>query len=207
MSSHITKRQSQTLKTIKRLKNTLGKFPSIRDIATAMKIKSPNGVYKHLQALVEKGYLEYKDKSYSLKEESQEFIEIPILGYANAGQPLVEATEENLGSIKIKKNLKDTQLFAVIINGNSMNNAKVNGKKIEDNMYAIIQKESNYSDGDIILAIVDNSATIKKIKRIQDQVILYPDSTNDKYREIFIDDPDNDLYVNGTVVNVLPKIV
>ena len=131
-------------------------------------------------------------------------IGVPILGYANAGTPLVSAEEENLGNIKVDPKLvnKKEDLFALIVKGDSMDLAEIEGKNIEEGSYLIVQKDAEIQDGDVVVAIIDNSATVKRFKRGDGMITLYPESTNPLNQPIFLD-KDTDVMFNGKVIKVL----
>lgn len=207
MKKLLTPRQSEILAIIKEYKYSHDSFPSIRKLAERIGVKSPNAVKQHLDALIAKGYINKNENKYRLLGNS-EYVQIKVLGYANAGQPLSFAEENNMGLISIKnEKIKDSQdHFAVVVQGDSMDQQKVNGKNILDGYYAIVKRTENYDDKDTVLAVVNGAATIKNITNRDGYVILYPNSSNKKHREIFIDS-DEELFINGEIIDVLPSFV
>ena len=131
-------------------------------------------------------------------------IGIPVLGYANAGTPLVSAEEENLGIINIQKKLLKGRknLFSVIIKGDSMDKRVLGGVTLQNGSYLIVQKDAEITDGDVVVAIIDNSATVKNFKRSKDMVVLYPESSNPRHKPIYLD-KESESIINGKVIKVL----
>lgn len=215
MGGVLTSKQELVLKTIRNFFLENGYAPSLTELQRLLDISTKRGVVIHLMALERKGYIIRTNEPRGIQlvndnDESINFeylVGIPILGYVNAGSPLVSAEEENLGVIKVEKNLlgkiKKT-LFSVIVKGDSMNEESVNGVKIEDGDYLVIDKESEIEDGDPVIAVIDNAATVKKIKREKDMTILYPHSNNPKHQPIFIN-RDWSGVINGKVIRVLKK--
>ena len=208
MKKILTKRQVEVLDKIKQYQQEHNTYPSLRTLGKLLNISSPNGVKRHVDILISKGYCTSQENKYVLADETRAFINIKILGYANAGLPLALADQSQMGTIAIKadKYIRPEGLFVVIIEGDSMNLQKINGKFLIDNSYALIQSGQNFVNGDCVLVIVDNSATIKKITTKDGYIVLYPNSNNKKFREIYLDN-DSDVYINGKVIDVLPKII
>ena len=208
MKKILTKRQVEVLSKIKEYLHKENKYPSLRTLGKLIDIKSPNGVKRHIDALIKKGYFQDDINKYSLVPDSNDYIDIKVLGYANAGLPLAIAEENQIGTITVKAtNYKDPEnIFAVIVEGDSMNVQNINGKLLANNSYAIIKREHHFKDGDTVLAVIDNSATIKNIVTKSGYIVLYPNSDNNKHREIYISE-DEEFYINGKVIDVLPLIV
>jgi repressor LexA len=208
MKKILTKRQVEVLNKIKEYLHTKNEYPSLRALGKLIDIKSPNGVKRHIDALIKKGYFKDENNKYSLVPETNDYIDIRVLGYANAGLPLAIAEENQIGTITIKATTYKVpeDIFAVIIEGNSMNIQEINGKKLLNNSYAIIKREHHFKDGDTVLAVIDNSATIKNIVTRNGYIVLYPNSDDNRHREIYISE-EEDFYINGKVIDVLPLIV
>ena len=104
---------------------------------------------------------------------------IPVLAEVNAGEPLNIAEENLLGYIVDGENkkIKKDDLFAVRVDGNSMNKKEINGKKITNGSYALVKNTQDAENGDIILAIVNGNATIKQYYKKQNTITLRSIST------------------------------
>jgi len=206
----LTKRQVEALNKIKEYHRINNDYPSMRTLGKIMDIKSPNGVKRHIDALIKKEYIVTDKNKYLIKPDDGKYIDVQVLGYANAGLPIAIAEENPIGTITLHlddyKNKKSQDYFALIIEGDSMNMQKINNKYLKNNSYAIIKKEQHFKNGDTILAVINNVATVKNIVIKDDMIVLYPNSDNNIYREIYIS-KDDDFFINGKVVDVLPLIV
>ncbi len=216
MAEQLTQRQEKVLTLIRDFFLENGQAPSLGELQDKLGFKSKRGVVNHLLALENKGYIirtseprgiQLLDQEDDSNLEYEYLIGIPILGYANAGTPLVSAEEEAIGTLKVdrklisKKSKKD--LFALVVKGDSMNQRELDGVSIDEGRYLIVDKESEVQEGDIVVAVIDNSATVKNISlKTKDMVVLYPESNNPKHQPIYIDS-DSDFLINGKVVKVL----
>ncbi|MFA7628177.1 MAG: transcriptional repressor LexA, partial [Candidatus Dojkabacteria bacterium] len=168
MGGILTKKQEKVLRIIRQCYLENGYAPSLGELQEFLGISTKRGVVNHLIALEKKGYIirTGDPRGIHIVDNDEEIvydylIGVAILGYANAGTPLVSAEEENLGNIKIDPKLvnKKDDLFALIVKGDSMDLAEVDGKNIEEGSYLIVQKDAEIQDGDVVVAIIDNSAT------------------------------------------------
>jgi repressor LexA len=197
------------------IRNYIDEFalgPTLFELMNALSIKTKRGILKHLDALESKGYIFRTGKPrgiYLSESEMREIMDIEILGYANAGKPLVNAEEQRLGKLHVdKKILKHAESsFALIVQGDSMNKAMVNGVAIQDGDYIIVENTQNVQDGDIVLAVVNNAATVKILKKGVNSLILLPKSSNPVHKPIYLDNGSN-TYINGKVIAALenPRI-
>jgi len=215
MADKLTDRQEQILNLIRDFFLENGYAPSLGELQTKLGFSSKRGVVNHLTALENKGYIirTSEPRGIQLITESDSDIEyeylvgIPIFGYANAGTPLVTAEEEILGTLKVDENILGKRskgnLFALIVKGDSMNRRELGSMKIEEGRYLIVDKGAEVQEGDVVVAVIDNSATVKNISlKNKDMIVLYPESDNLKHQPFYID-PDSDFMINGKVVKVL----
>ncbi len=211
MGGILTKKQEKVLRIIRQYYLENGQAPSLGELQEFLGISTKRGVVNHLIALEKKGYIirTGNPRGIHIVDNDEEIvydylIGVAILGYANAGTPLVSAEEENLGYIKVDPKLvnKKENLFALIVKGDSMDLAKIEGKNIEEGSYLIVQKDAEIKDGDVVVAIIDNSATVKRFKKGDGMITLYPESTNPLNQPIFLD-KDTDVMFNGKVIKVL----
>ena len=211
MGDVLTEKQELVLKIIRNWYLENGEAPSLSELQESLNISTKRGVVNHLIALEKKGYIfrTSKPRGIHMVDSDDEvvydyLVGIPVLGYANAGTPLVSAEEENIGVLKIDRSLvgKKKNLFSLIVKGDSMNLASIEDKCIEEGNYVIVQKDSEINDGDIVVAIIENSATVKRIKKAKDMIVLYPQSSNPENQPIFLD-KDTESIINGKVIKVL----
>jgi len=212
MDSKLTSKQDKVLRVIRDFYLENGEAPSLSELQGMLSITTKRGVVSHLEALEKKGFIirTSEPRGIHIIDESESdmvyeyLVGIPILGYANAGTPLVLADEQNLGVLQLDRSLvgKKDGLFALIVKGDSMNMRQIEGKNIEEGHYIVVQKDAEYENGDAVLAIVDGSATVKNIKSGDDMVILYPQSNNPIHKPIYLDINSNSI-VNGKIIKVL----
>lgn len=208
MNPYITEKQQKVLTVIRDFYLESGYAPSLSELQKILKINTKRGVVNHLNALEKKGFIIRTSEARGIQiveeEEYDYLIGIPILGYANAGTPLAMANEDRLGVLHIEKTLikPKKETFALIVKGDSMNQKVVNGKLLSDGSYIIVAKDQDIKNGDVVVAVLDNSATVKTIKYDGDMIVLYPESNNPKHTPIYLDKYSNSL-INGKVVMVL----
>jgi len=217
----LTKRQKEVLDFIKSFTQREGYAPSLEEIKKYLKLSSVSTAHYHVSKLEEAGYLEKRDrqaraldvKEYEIAKNSKQKMEssfsAPVYGMANAG-PATMFAEENLsGYVKIPSSLrvKKDNLFAVQVDGDSMNQANINGKSLDDGDFALIDPENQSpQNGDYVLSIIDDCANLKKFERdVKTGAIrLVSESTNKNHKPIYISSEDNYM-VNGKIIAVLKK--
>ena len=152
-----------------------GYAPSVREIGAAVGLRSTASVSYHLQALQDKGLLQAPSAK-GLKRAivtSQRPGQIPVIGVVTAGVPIL-AVENQEGSMSWDG---DPSCFALRVRGDSMINAGIlNGDKI------VIKPQQIADDGQIVVAILEDEATVKRLRRRNGQVWLLPE--NDAYEPI-----------------------
>lgn len=197
----------------------LGKF-TLREIATMVGEQSPQKIKHHLNQLEKRGLIRV-DKGKGLVQKSTQgwvtslltnarLLSIPILGSANAGPATLLAEANIEGYLKISSTFfggrSNRKLFALKVDGPSMNRAEIDNKRIEDGDYVIIDSEERTpGDGDIILSVIDGMANIKRFHLDSDnrQIALVSDSSH-HFPPIYIHE-DDDFMINGKVVQVIKK--
>ena len=203
-------------------KENLAKL-SLREMAKliGMPRESPQKIKHHTLQLQKKGFITIDRNqgvmsragdasslvSGLLKKTSQLFS-IPIVGIANCGPATIFAEENFQGFLKVSSKLlsksKPDGLFAIKADGSSMNRAEISGKTIEDGDYMVVDsQELNPTTGDVVLAIIENKATIKRFidDRQNGQIVLKADSSFD-YEPIFLH-PEDEFSINGKVVGII----
>jgi repressor LexA len=205
------KLQEEILKAVDN-KNLIG--VTLREIGDIIGEKFPQKVKHHINQLEKKGLIKYDKANKSLsrvkhgKIQNSDLQSVPIVGTANCGPATIFANENIEGYLKISKNIlsKCSNIFAIKAQGLSMNNAKVDGKTIEDGDFLIVDSDyRNPKNGDIILSVIDDMANIKKYiwDDINNQIALMSESTQD-IPPIYIHEDDN-FMINGKVVQVIKK--
>lgn len=205
-------------------KENLAKL-SLREMAKQIGLsnESPQKIKHHLLQLQKKGFLAIDRNQGFMKrakhtpgwaqgllKKASQLFSIPIIGTANCGPATIFAEENFQGFLKVSSKLigrsKPTGLFAIKADGSSMNRAEINGKRIENGDYIIVDKNDvDIITGNVVLAIIDNKATVKKFidDRQNGQIVLKADSSFD-YEPIYLH-PDDEFSINGKIVGVIKK--
>jgi repressor LexA len=166
----LTDRQQQVLTAIRDCIDEYGYPPSIRELGQRVGIKSTNGVSDHLKALERKGYLTKGDfKSRALipvdapepsfeHDPNDNIVRIPVLGKIAAGNPIL-AVESDDDSVYVDKFFlgNDDPVFGLRVTGESMI-----GDGIFDGDYIFVKKRSTARPGEIVVAMIDGDATVKR---------------------------------------------
>jgi repressor LexA len=187
---------------------------TLREIGELIGEKFPQKIKHHLTQLERKGLIKINKAASSIERSTQgliknsKLVSIPILGTANCGPTTLFADQNIEGYLKMSSKLlgKKKGVFAIKASGLSMNKAAVNSKTIEEGDYLIIDKdEITPRNHDIVLAIIDDTAVVKRYiwDAENEQVILVSDSTKD-LPPIYIH-PDDKFTINGKVVQVIKK--
>lgn len=208
----LTPKQKIVLQAIKSYYSEHGIMPTIREIKDeagnlGLKLKSIRSFFNYLNELESKGYIQRtsEDRGIKLRGITRDlFVDVPILGMANAGMALAYADEYIEGYLKVSKSIvRDKNVFAVQISGTSMNKAKINNKTINDGDFVLVEKRETYDYNDKVLVIIDGLATVKIYRKFdEDNIVLAPDSTDKKHKPIFLTSEDN-FVIDGKVIEVL----
>jgi len=170
----LTTRQRETLEFVKGFIQEHGMPPTVREIGDAFGIKS-SSVFDLLTVLERKGYLRRGDRgSRSLIVERPDrsgsgVVEVPVVGRIAAGRP-IEAIEDDRGTIVVDGDLiRGREAYALKVAGESMIEAG-----ILDGDYVVVRKQDTADDGDIVVALLGEEVTLKRIYRDNDGVRLEP---------------------------------
>ena len=198
--------------------------PSLEEIANNFSFLAyPSSAFYHVKKLQEEGYIEresnvprsisiYTDKEVKtpfLKNMGLDSIRIPILGAVNAGPATIFAEENIEGYLKVSRSLlnKKDGIFALRVEGDSMNKAKIDKKNIEQGDFVLIDSQYRIpQNGDFVLSVIDECANIKKFERNSKtgEVRLVSESTNQKHKPIYISSEDN-FMINGKIIGIIKR--
>jgi repressor LexA len=206
MKTNLTERQQEILNFIQDYISVKGYPPTFREIGKQFNIASTFGVKRHIDALVKKGFVSNESKTsrtLSLISETlnksrhvlDNMLELPIVGRVAAGQPIL--AEENIeGNFVVDSNLINTKndCFGLKVRGDSMINAGI----FEDDL-VIVSPQKEVSNGDIVVALLHDEATMKRFMVRDNKIILMPE--NEKYQPIEVVDPEH-FSIVGKVVGV-----
>ena len=159
--------------------------PSVREIAAAVGLKSTSSVQANLDALEEAGYIErdpmIKRSIRVCNEVENDYLQIPLVGTVTAGAPIL-AVEQIEGYIPFAGNIsKDKPMFALKVRGESMLNAGILSGDI-----VIVEKTPAAENGDIVVALIEDEATVKTFYKEKGHFRLQPE--NDAYDPIIVDE-------------------
>lgn len=196
----ISKKQQEILEYIKSEILNRGFPPAVREICEAVNLKSTSSVHSHLETLEKNGYIrrdptkpraiEILDDNFNLTR--REVVNVPILGRVAAGEPLL-AVENVESYFPIPSELlPNAQTFMLHVKGESMINAG-----ILDGDSVLVQQQSNADNGDMVVALVEDSATVKTFYKEDGYYRLQPE--NDAMEPIIIQ---GELSILGKVIGI-----
>ncbi len=196
----ITKKQSEILECLKNHILSKGYPPTVREICEAVDLRSTSSVHAHLETLEKNGYItrdptkpraiEINDDAFNLTR--REVVNVPLVGQVAAGMPIL-ATEniENYFPIP-SEYMPNAQTFMLKVKGESMINAGV-----MDGDIIIVQQADVARNGDMVVALVEDSATVKTFYKEEGHIRLQPE--NDTMDPIIVDD----VAIMGKVIGLL----
>jgi repressor LexA len=203
----LTPKQQQIFDFIRHYIEENGYPPAIRDIGTAFKIKSPNGVMCHLRALKTKGYIHRDEKdevkgrggrarAITIPGVSAGGFSLPLLGLVAAGKA-IEAVEQQ-DRLELKDLFGAENLYVLKVRGNSMVDSH-----IADGDYVVIRKQDQADNGEKVVAMVDGAMTLKKFHHKRGQITLQP--CNSGMDPIVVDPSKKNVQVLGVLAGVIRK--
>jgi repressor LexA len=177
----ISTKQQEILDYIKSEIINKGYPPAVREICEAVKLRSTSSVHSHLETLEKNGYIRRdptKPRAIEIMQDSfnlsrREIINIPIIGTVTAGQPILAV--ENIDGYfpLLSDDMPHGETFMLNVKGESMINAGIyDGDKI------IIKKQPIADNGDIIVALIEDSVTVKTFYKEKDYFRLQPENDN-----------------------------
>lgn len=185
----ISDKQREILEYIKQEILNKGYPPAVREICEAVDLKSTSSVHSHLETLEKNGYIrrdptkpraiEIMDDNFNLTR--REVVNVPIIGHVAAGQPLLAV--ENIESyFPIPTEfMPNSETFMLNVKGESMINAG-----IFDGDQILVQRQSDARNGDIVVALVEDSATVKTFYKEDGYYRLQPE--NDTMAPIIVEE-------------------
>jgi repressor LexA len=222
MTEPLTERQEKILSFIKKSILDQGYPPTIREIGEHFGIRSTNGVNDHLKALERKGYLmrgELKSRALSVIDGgrgapparfprlaaarlSGEAVEVPVIGKVAAGVPIL-AQENITDHVRIDSVLlgeSGKKVFALKVTGDSMI-----GDGILDGDFIFVRKQLQASPGEIVVALIEDEATVKRYFPEGDRIRFQP--SNPRLKPIYVKRDDfRETQIIGLVVGVYRRV-
>lgn len=211
MGIKVTKRQQAVLDDIEKHILEKGYGPTVREVCQDLGLSSPSTVHVHLKALEEKGlikrdplksrsisltyHLEGSEASNIIKPDFGNVVNVPLVGNVAAGEPIL--AEENItDTMPLPTDIVgDAPSFMLSVRGDSMIEAGIN-----DGDYVVVREQPVANNGDIVVAIVDDGATVKRFYKERNKIRLQPE--NSSMDPIIVDD----CSICGIVVAVFRRI-
>lgn len=205
MFSNLSDKEVEAVKLIRNFILHQGRTPSVRELMKGLNYKSPRSASVLFNILEEKDVLKKKsDGSYQIVdfEILEEFgtraqtVKIPLLGNVACGIPIF--ADENIEaevSISIEMIKKGYKYFLLRAEGDSMDNAGINNGDL-----LLIRQQQDAENGDRILALIDDEATVKEYNKSNGMVILKPKSNNQIHQPIILTD---NFRIQGVIENVI----
>ena len=175
----ITAKQQEILEYIKNERLNRGFPPSVREICEAVHLKSTSSVHAHLESLEKNGYIrrdptkpraiEILDDNFNLTR--REVVNVPVVGTVAAGQPILAVENIETYFPIPAEYMPNEQSFLLKVKGESMINAGIlNGDQV------LVKKQSTARNGDIVVALIEDSATVKTFYKEGDHIRLQPEN-------------------------------
>jgi repressor LexA len=205
----LTDRQRQILEFIKLNITQKGYGPTVREICEEMNLSSPSTVHVHLRALEKKGYIvrdpmksraisipQDKDESKAIGSSgSENMLSLPVVGRVAAGEPiLAEQNIENTLTLPTEL-VGDSASFILSVHGESMVEVGIN-----DGDYVVVKQQQVANNGEIIVALIEDGATVKRFYKEKDHIRLQPE--NSSMEPIIV----QDCAIVGKVVAVMRRV-
>lgn len=192
MTAGMTKRQKAVYDCIESFIQEHGYGPTVREVCESLGLSSPSTVHVHLKALEDKGFINrdpLKSRSITLANSSpapdvdissnaigqgfENVVSLPLVGDVAAGIPIL--AEENItDTISLPVDIVgDSASFLLSVHGDSMIEAGIN-----DGDYIVVREQSTANNGDIVVALIDDGATVKRFYKEHDHIRLQPENSS-----------------------------
>lgn len=205
-SSPLNKTELEAVRIIRNSIVHKGSFPSVRELMSELNYKSPRSAAVVIEQLIEKGILkrkidgniQFRDIEEDEKVRAQT-VDVPLLGSVACGLPIL--AEENIDAmipVSIKLAKPPHKYFFLRAKGDSMNE-----KEINDGDMVLVKQQSTANNGDIVVALIDDEATVKEFSKQGETIILKPRSNNKKHQPIILT---RDFQIQGVVITSISDL-
>lgn len=208
MEKNLTQKQRIVYSTFHDYEIKYGKPPTFKELLALLKkrwkINAISSVQRHIEALRKKGYLlteKYASRGTKTKIQFNNMINIPLVGNVACGRPIL--AEENITAYipyPRERIGKPENYFFLQAHGDSMNEAKIFGKSIDDGDFVLIKKQQIADPGNRVVALIGDEATIKKLVKANGHIRLEPESNNPNNKPIILFD---NFSIQGIVEDVI----
>ena len=199
---------AKELEAVREIRNSLmhvGRIPSVRELMSSLGYRSPRSASLIIDKLIQKGVLRRKENGglqfvRNLEEDTTraQTVDVPLIGMVACGMPIL--AEENIQGmipVSIKLARPPHRYFLLKAKGDSMDQ-----KGIDDGDLVLVRQQTTAKDGDMVVALIDDEATIKEFRIGGETFILKPRSKNKQHQPIVLT---KDFQVQGVVVTSIPK--
>jgi len=206
MENELTERQKEVFEFLKDFLREKGFPPTLREIASHFGLKGPKGPQKILNILERKGYIRKVpggSRAIEILSYPQfsltHILSVPIVGRVRAGEPIL-AIENIEGYINLDRSLVSSgDVFLLRVQGDSMIEAH-----IQDGDFALVKPQPNAENGEIVVALIEDEATIKRIFMKRDLIRLEP--ANSKMEPIIVKKGEKKVTIVGKVIGIFRKM-
>jgi len=206
MKNELTERQKEVFEFLEDFLRERGFPPTLREIASHFGLRGPKAPQKTLNILERKGYIRKVpggSRAIEILSYPQfsltHILSVPIVGRVQAGEPLL-AIENIEGYINLDRSLVSSgDVFLVRVQGDSMIEAH-----IQDGDFALVKPQPNAENGEIVVALIEDEATIKRIFKKRDLIRLEP--ANPKMEPIVVKKGEKKITIVGKVVGIFRKM-
>ncbi|MBI3892513.1 MAG: transcriptional repressor LexA [Candidatus Wallbacteria bacterium] len=208
MTQTLTGRQRAVLDYLVTHIQSTGLPPTIREIGQEMGVSSTNSVFRHLRELERKGFISHNpEKARSIHVVGLQEIarlrdrlrRLPVLGRVAAGKPILAQAEETGRHLDLDETIFGPEAaFALEVQGESMIEAG-----IQEGDLVIVRPQQTAQDGDIVVALVGDDATVKRFRRRGSEIVLEPE--NSSMRPLVFAPDSGGFTIEGKVVGVIRR--
>ncbi|MBN1597808.1 MAG: repressor LexA [Bacteroidales bacterium] len=208
MQNQITNKELAAIRVMRNFLMKSGRMPSVRELMKELGYRSPRSAAVILQNLHDRGILKKKaDGSiqmvqYEFEETEisrEQTVKVPLLGTIACGLPVMaEENIEAMISVSTKLAKSPGKYYLLQARGDSMNQ-----KGIHNGDLVLVRQQDYAENGDIVVALIDDEATIKELRINTDNVVLLPCSSNKEHTPIILS---RDFIVQGVVVSTIPAL-
>lgn len=201
---NLSQKSKEALRNIRNMLMHYGRVPSVRELMNVMGYKSPRSAMLLMEELADNGFLQRKDDGgFRMVKDLESGIvartvTIPIVGTVTCGSPLL--AEENIeGMVSVSTTIAKpgSKYFLLKAKGDSMDEAGINEGDL-----ILVRQQPVASEGENIVALIDDEATVKEYRHKGDIVTLLPRSSNPEHHPIILT---HDFQIQGVVVATIPK--
>ena len=198
---------NKELEAVRHIRNSIihkGRFPSVRELMVELRYRSPRSASVIIEQLLKKRIVRKKAdgnlqliKNFEIDQSRAQTVDVPLIGTVACGLPILAVENiEAMIPVSVKLAKPPNKYFILKAKGDSMNEREINDGDM------VLIKQQNYAENtDLVVALIDDKATIKEMKINSENILLLPRSTNKKHQPIILT---RDFMVQGIVVSAIP---